>query len=828
MLRRLLPPLGIIALGLLFFADLVLHPAQVLYSDYSDTLAQHIPNKRFLVESWHQTGELPLWCPYRFGGEPFVTDIQVAIFYPPHWPLLLMPAPWVGVALSWLVVAHVILAGLCMYAYARDQRLGTAGSLVAACGFMFAGRWLLHLLGGGHYIVIGLAWVPLALLLLDRAIRQGSWLCATGAGIAYGLVVLGTQPQWTFYAGLLLALWTLGTALEAAGAWSRDGLSRSALRWALARWFGCGVWAALLAGALAAVQLLPTGEAAGFSTRSAGVDRSDLLAGGIRALTFLVGPSLTVDPPCLMWEDRGGFGVLWLAAAALAPLLCRGKVRYQAGVCAVLFVFAFGGSVLLQGLPGFRLFRQHARMLMVAAIPVAYLAGVATHALVTGDLNAELRRRCRDLFLRVLFGAGLLVGLFALRLALSRLPIRPHPYWFMLVVTVPGALWLVSRAGTLSRRQWAFAWCTVLLADLWGLAWPLVAVRPEAEVYARPHCVEYLAEHSAEHGRVLDRDAPPYRTGEEPVGGTGTPLGAGAPFAVLCGLEPLRGYNALDQLRYKEYLEFIAGQDAPLHPFDGPLTFPIISDFPVENRGLLDLLGVRYLVAPADRPLLRQESLARAGSGDLPELPAGEAALTRDGWRKVLEDDQPSAYDFVAGGVRELPRYAVYENTRVLPRAFIVPHAVPLPARTDVMAALRSADFRDTVFVEGYEPPAGRAPASTPFHPATVEEYTPNRVRVRVGGHAPGWLVLADAWYPGWVCTVDGAAVPVYRADYLFRAVPVPAGTHEVTFRFDPPSYRVGRRISLLALALVAAVGLLAFHGWARGRKRKASVTARS
>ncbi|HJT78120.1 MAG TPA: hypothetical protein VJ739_13030, partial [Gemmataceae bacterium] len=197
MLRRLLPPLALAALGLLFFADLVRHPAEVLYSDYSDVLAQHIPNKRFLVRSFQETGELPLWCPSRFGGEPFVTDIQVALFYPPHWPLLLMPEAWVGVALGWLIVAHVILAGLCMYAYARDQGLGTAGSLVAACGFMFAGKWLLHLLGGGHYVTIGLAWVPLVLLLLERAVRRGSLRYATAAGAAYGLVVLGTQPQWT-------------------------------------------------------------------------------------------------------------------------------------------------------------------------------------------------------------------------------------------------------------------------------------------------------------------------------------------------------------------------------------------------------------------------------------------------------------------------------------------------------------------------------------------------------------------------------------------------------------------------------------------------------
>ena len=86
---RLRPYLVIIGLGLLFFADLVVHPSQVLYSDHSDLLAEHVPAKRFLVRSWQETGELPLWCPHSFAGSPFVHDPQVAVFYPPHWPLLL-------------------------------------------------------------------------------------------------------------------------------------------------------------------------------------------------------------------------------------------------------------------------------------------------------------------------------------------------------------------------------------------------------------------------------------------------------------------------------------------------------------------------------------------------------------------------------------------------------------------------------------------------------------------------------------------------------------------------------------------------------------------
>src|SRR5262249_23132756 len=312
----------------------------VLYSDYSDLLAEHIPAKRFLVRSFHETGELPLWCPWQFAGSPFVHDIQVAMFYPPHLALLLLPEEWVGPAISWLVVLHVLLAGLTMLAYARHRGLLPFPALVAAAGYMFAGRWMLHLLGGGHYITIGLVWLPLVLLCLDLAIQRVSLSWATGAGLAFSLLILSTQPQWTFYAGLFIALSTLGTALEVGG-WR-----------ALVRWLGFGAWAAGVAVLLAAVQLLPTFEAVRHSSRAAGVAPEEPYE-SLRTLLSLVGPSLFGDATYLVWEDRGGLTLLWVIAAVLAPLLRGGQVRYQAGLCMGMLLLAVFGAFAGRWLPVF-------------------------------------------------------------------------------------------------------------------------------------------------------------------------------------------------------------------------------------------------------------------------------------------------------------------------------------------------------------------------------------------------------------------------------------------------------------------------------------------
>ncbi len=185
--RRVLPFGLLLALALVYFGSLVVHPAQTLYADHSDLLALHVPWQTFLCRSWHDTGELPLWNPLQFSGQPFVHDIQAAILYPPHWIFLVIDEACVGAALSWLVVAHIVLAGWGMYLYGRSTGLGQTASVVAAIGCMFAGKWLLHLIVAGHYAYVGLAWLPWAMLGFERAVRDRSLVAAAWAGVAFAL-----------------------------------------------------------------------------------------------------------------------------------------------------------------------------------------------------------------------------------------------------------------------------------------------------------------------------------------------------------------------------------------------------------------------------------------------------------------------------------------------------------------------------------------------------------------------------------------------------------------------------------------------------------------
>lgn len=98
-------------------------------------------------------------------------------------------------------------------------------------------------------------------------------------------------------------------------------------------------------------------------------------------------------------------------------------------------------------------------------------------------------------------------------------------------------------------------------------------------------------------------------------------------------------------------------------------------------------------------------------------------------------------------------------------------------------------------------------------------------VTIHVEHDAPGVLILADAWYPGWDAAIDGADAPTFPVDGALRGVLVPEGAHTVTFQYQPQSLLVGIFASLVAAALaLAGLVRLLFVRLHRAKKTEAWV----
>lgn len=153
-------------------------------------------------------------------------------------------------------------------------------------------------------------------------------------------------------------------------------------------------------------------------------------------------------------------------------------------------------------------------------------------------------------------------------------------------------------------------------------------------------------------------------------------------------------------------------------------------------------------------------------------------SLTLGPWRRVLSSD-----------------VKLYENLDVLPRAFVVQRALFVPdtwaGSEDALNLMRDPAFRpeQTVIISGGD---SAAPAEAPEALAadvTIEAYTPERIEISARTDAGGWLVLTDAYFPGWQAEINGQAAPVYRADVMFRTVRLPAGESRVVFTFTPTGW---------------------------------------
>jgi hypothetical protein len=120
-------------------------------------------------------------------------------------------------------------------------------------------------------------------------------------------------------------------------------------------------------------------------------------------------------------------------------------------------------------------------------------------------------------------------------------------------------------------------------------------------------------------------------------------------------------------------------------------------------------------------------------------------------------------------------------------------------------------------YVEGIQP-AGSGTVQ-------LTEYRPNALTYQVNAPADGLAIFSEMWYgphKGWQAYLDGTAVDHIRANYALRALRIPAGSHEVKFVFDPPTYKTGTLISSVSslLLLLALLGLIVQY--VRGRKEAA------
>ncbi len=711
-----------------------------------DAKAGFLPQIQFLAQSLAR-GESPFWMPFAFSGHPQVADPQAMIFSPPFLLLALLdssPSPW-AVDATLLVV--VFLGGAALMLWFRDQGWHWAGAIVAALVFCYGASmaWRIQHIGQ----VLSLAYLPMTLLCLDRALMERSLLYGVGAGVAAALMVLG-RDQIAMLSVYLLIGFTAWRLLSA----------ERPLAEARARVLPLA--AAALAGLVViAVPVTLSALLTADSNRAAidyiGAGRGSLHPALLISAVVpeLFGPSGRMadywGPPSFAWNAGvylaqnmgqvylGAIPLLLLLLAGLRGLLWEREVRFYTAACGAMLLYALGWytpvfRVLYEVLPGVGLFRRPAEATFLIGALAAILAGYGAHRLFREPRAFQDQRHAA-------IAAGTVLAAFAIAIGLAvwlgKLTQVPVPLAAALLSFAGAALALVAARLRLAKSPMLAAavlaaFTTVDLAYNNGPNGATALPTAHYDVLdpaTRNPTIAFLKEKVVQNGTRRDRI--------ELAG-----LGFHWPNAsVTHRLENTLGYNPLRLGLYSKATGAIDTVGLPEQREFAPL-------FPSYRSTLAGLLGLRFIVTGV--PV---ESMDRhLGPGDLKLL-----ARTDDGF--------------------------VYENPRAMDRVLFATGA----RAADFSGMLRDgkwpdADLRTTVLLED-------APSTQPSRrpgQVRIASYRNTEVVLETDSPDGGWVVLNDLWHPWWLAAMDGKPAKLLRANVLFRAVAVPPGRHTVRFEFRP------------------------------------------
>ncbi|MYF63428.1 MAG: hypothetical protein F4183_02910 [Rhodothermaceae bacterium] len=742
-----------------------------------------------MFEYRQETGEEPLWAANLFAGMP---GYNVS---PPALVPQIDEVPRAIRRISW-PFSHVIFMLMGTYIFVWYLIRDTLSSLLAACVYGMTTYLPVILVAGHNTKFVALAFAPWLLLAFIHGMRKPSLMAGLLFAVALAANLRAGHVQITYYVTFIALVWWIVLAIEA---WRQKKLPP------FLKSTGILAMGSVLALLMVAEHYWPTIEYKEYSIRgmSSGGE-----AGGLtwdyamrwsqspgELLTLLVADAYGGGTSTYYWGTKpftGGphyAGSIALLLGILAVWRIRSRLAISLGIAGGLMIlFSLGhhfgvlNRAMFNYFPLYDAFRVPETWLITVVLVLAALSALGLSYIVRREVSvAAERTKWHGIY--IVFGVtgGVLMLLLATGGSLfdfqregerqqvityvaqsaQRSPTDPQ--------VVAAAEQLLSEQLVVPRKDAFMADVrrSLLFVVLTSIA--LVAVRRGklsswvfqgllvllvvldlGGVARRYLDTEHLSISKNPAQRITTMDVDEYVLEQE------------GQFRVLSlesqdqtGLgrpsfhhESLGGYSAVKLRLYQDFLDNILMDPNTATP----------------NENALDMMNVRYILSQA--PV----------SGTSSVYYGSESGFT------------------------------VYENLDVLPRAYLVGQTEIIEDPSGAMYRIQELDFD---------------PAVTAILPAPIDEavapidssstvivntlnHGPRRIIYEVETDAPRLLVISEVYYPaGWTAMLNGESVPIHRANYLLRAVAIPAGRHTLELSFDPASQIWGKRISAISTIFV-------------------------
>lgn len=236
----------------------------------------------------------------------------------------------------------------------------------------------------------------------------------------------------------------------------------------------------------------------------------------------------------------------------------------------------------------------------------------------------------------------------------------------------------------------------------------------------------------------------------------------------IAGASSARWIGALSVRSYREFIDNFFANDSDV--FDGDGIHAL-----TRNKKLVDLTGITHF----------SQALEYGQTND-PMLSAG--------YNLIQEADTGDSI------------IRLYGNPSVSPKAFLVPNAEFIPADDEIRFKLRDPLYNPTslIYVSGPVPPTLPPQDTRPLiGSANIISYGQTRVDISVTANKESFLILTDTTTPQWQTFIDDVPALQLRANTIFKAAQVPAGTHTVSFRYASPAIEQSKILTVIGIVLV-------------------------
>lgn len=802
-----------------------------------DISAYYEPTLRIMAESFRQ-GKLLLWNPYSYCGMPQIAITEPGLFYLPNWLFACLPF---NSAFALNLLIHQLIAGLGMILLIVSFGWGLVPAMMAGiggalCAYMFSCQTNFTLMATA-------AWCPLLFWLIFR-IGKGSLasdaVCFFFSGIVTAMMILAGRPEIFAPALLLIGFYTVGSLLL--------GLQSADKKIFVLRTFIFRIAPLFLGVLISMPAILPVIEWLPLSPRDKDTVPEDILYWSSGWYDFL----------CLLLPQP--LGDLYLRPAKFAILVSAnpgvGTYFASAFVGPVIFALALLGigdrawvgrwplllvllvsSVLAAGyntplaesliyqIPGVSVLRYPVKLL--------YFPVIALIIFSARGLYLALENRISSLQWRLNLAGWLLFAIAGSVLMYLPYPILRkslNPHIFMRDVINPSLIleaqhligfacipmaavaiftlllcWLKSK-NKMSKLAFSVSVLSLLYGSLILHAFAFAHHSADPDYFKQPSLLQM---------RFSKEDLAPLENVE---GGRIAALFFGGLLQPNEHLSPTPIERAIRRHQYTRQV-FDTSQHCDQHY--GSSFGYMLSETADYRKLFVEVFNQSALsskVVPlygqtvkSDLPLFR---FCQMTSTIYQLVPIDKLVYGKFRRGKCLD---PALFDLQM----EDPGWniRIFRTKNPLPRAYLSSNWQIFKSHEDALAAISNSvesrfDPWNSTIIECSKNEAmpekgliGKVNVSS----ASILENTPNKVLVEADAKGPALLVLTDHYYPGWLACVDQKPAEILRANGLLRGVFVPAGKHQVEFRYEPKSLTLALTMAMIALIILLAMTLLTF-----------------